>query len=88
MPPDAQSPGAPSALPPEVLEAFGNELVPHSDRLRPGMPVIYELGLIYKETSPTTRCNIADFDRAGRPVAWRSARYGEGRAATVPESAT
>ena len=49
-PPDAQSPGAPSALPPEELEAFGNELVAALKTVYdPEIPVdIYELGLIYR----------------------------------------
>ena len=50
IPPDAQNPGAPSALPPEELEAFGNELVAALKTVYdPEIPVdIYELGLIYK----------------------------------------
>ena len=50
IPPDAQRPTEASALPPEELEAFGNELVAALKTVYdPEIPVdIYELGLIYK----------------------------------------
>lgn len=48
--PVAQAPAQTSALPPEVLEAFGNELIAALKTVYdPEIPVdIYELGLIYK----------------------------------------
>ena len=50
LPADSQGPAQASSLPPEELEAFGNELIVALKTVfDPEIPVdIYELGLIYK----------------------------------------